>query len=70
MIPEETKKRSKKGMALIALGVLLLVFNGWVTIRIITLLLGLLLINYGLIKMGEPSLINYARAFVRLFKFW
>ena len=60
----------KKGIILIGLGMLLLVLNDWVTIRLITLLFALMLINYGLLKMGKPSLFDYARNVLQVLNFW
>lgn len=59
-----------KGMLLIGLGVLFLAANGWVTVRLLTLVLALVLINYGLSKMGMPSLVDYLRNGLAMLKFW
>lgn len=60
----------KKGIILIGLGLLLLALNDWVTIRLITLIFSLMLINYGLLKMGKSSLLDYVRTALRGLKFW
>ncbi len=60
----------KKGIILIGLGLLLLALNDWVTIRLITLVFALMLINYGLLKMGKSSLVDYARNALQALKFW
>ena len=60
----------QKGFILIGFGLFLLVLNGLVTVRILTLMAALALINYGLIKMGKPSLIDSIRQLLTLLKFW
>ena len=59
-----------KGLVFIGLGCLFLAANGWVTVRLLTLVLALVLINYGLTKMGKPSLTDYIRAALSVLKFW
>jgi hypothetical protein len=44
-----TSNEKKKGIALIGLGLVLLAANGWVTVRLLTLLVSLVVINYGLL---------------------
>ncbi len=60
----------KKGIALIGLGLLLLAANGWVTVRLLTLIVSLVLMNYGLLKMGYPSLTTYVGNALSALKFW
>lgn len=59
-----------KGFILIGLGLILLAANGWVTVRLLTLVLSLILINYGLLKLGKPSLFNCVREALLMLKFW
>ncbi len=59
-----------KGILLIGLGVLFLAANGWVTVRLLTLIFSLILINYGLLKMGMPSLVDCVRKALAMLKFW
>ncbi len=65
-----TASEKKKGIALIGLGFLFLAANGWVTVRLLTLILSLVLINYGLLKMGHPSLMTCVRNALSALKFW
>jgi hypothetical protein len=60
----------KKGIALIGLGLLLLVANGWVTLRLLTLILALVVINYGFLKVGYPSLATCVHNALSALKFW
>lgn len=60
----------KKGLLLIGVGLLFLVGNGWVTVHLLTLIFSLILINYGLLKMGKHSLTDYVRAALAALKFW
>lgn|GEM_PF-2779303 len=62
-------KGHKKGIILIGLGLLLLVVSDWITTRIITLAAALAFINYGLLQMGKPSLMDYARTAFNFFNF-
>ena len=59
-----------KGILLIGFGLFFLMINGWVTIRILTLILALILINFGFIKLGYPSLIECLKNLYVLLKFW
>ncbi len=59
-----------KGILLIGLGFLFLAANGWVTVRLLTLIFSLILINYGLLKMGMPSLVDCVRKALSMLKFW
>lgn len=61
---------TNKGLLLIGFGLLLLAANGWVTVRLLTLVLALVVINYGLLKMNKPSLIDSVRQLLGLLKFW
>ncbi len=61
---------NQKGLVLIGIGLLLLLANGWVTVRLLTLGLSLVVINYGLLKMGKPSLIDSIRQLLGMLKFW
>jgi len=65
-----TSNEKKKGIILIALGFLLLAANGWVTVRLLTLIVSLVVINYGLLKMGYPSLTACVRNALAMLKFW
>ena len=65
-----TSNEKKKGIALIGLGLLLLAANGWVTVRLLTLIVSLVVINYGLLKMGHPSLTTCVRNALSALKFW
>lgn len=65
-----TASEKKKGIALIALGLLFLAANGWVTVRLLTLVFSLVLINYGLLKMGQPSLFSCIKSALAALKFW
>ncbi len=60
----------KKGIVLIGLGILLLAANGWVTVRLLTLIIALIVINYGLLKMEYPSLTTCVRNALSALKFW
>lgn len=59
-----------KGLICIGLGVLFLAANGWVTVRLLTLVFALILINYGLLRMGMPSLIDCIRSGLSALRFW
>lgn len=63
------KIEQSKGIILIAIGLCFLMGNGWVTIRLLTLVLGLLFINYGLIKLGSPSLVDFFKNVFSALKF-
>ena len=65
-----TSSEKKKGIALIGLGFLFLAANGWVTVRLLTLIFSLVLINYGLLKMGHPSLTSCVKSALAALKFW
>ena len=67
---ESKMTNNQKGLVLIGIGLLLLLANGWVTVRLLTLGLSLVVINYGLLKMGKPSLIDSIRQLLGMLKFW